>query len=72
MNNKIFNYIWKTGLVFLSVVFFPLGLFLLGYVFGSNKGKKKFIVDEKNDAKLIEKSVLTDLNEENSDRVVIE
>lgn len=71
MNTKFFNYVWKTGLVFLSVVFFPLGLFLLGYVIGSNKGKKKFIVDEKNPSKLIEEKVLSEANMDNEEKVVI-
>lgn len=61
----------KILIVFLGIVIFPIGLFLLGYIIGSNKGKKKFIVDEKNPSKLIETQVLTEKTENEMDKVVI-
>lgn len=61
----------RTLLVFLGIVFFPLGLFLLGYLAGINKGKKKMNLDKQNPSKLIETQILTEKTENEMDKVVI-
>lgn len=36
-----FKVFMRACLIFLSVVFFPLGLFMLGYLLGFNRAKKE-------------------------------
>lgn len=67
--SKVFNYAWKTAFVFLSIVFFPLGLFLLGYVLGSNRNKYKLKEKPTNEAVLEE--IVKEPKEESEDKVVI-
>ena len=59
----------KILIVFLGIVIFPLGLFLLGYVLGSNRNKYKLKEKPTNEAVLEE--IIKEPKEESEDKVVI-
>lgn len=52
--------------VFICVIFFPLGLVAIGYLLGKRSTRNKIVVNSKNNAELIEKTVVTESESDNS------
>lgn len=63
MNIKhIFMILLRIAFVFLCVVFFPLGIFTIGYVIGNNRGKKSHV-------KITQEFIRDDDSDENKEDV---
>lgn len=71
---RILGIVFRTALVIVSIIVFPLGLFLLGYIFGSRAKRQDFKISTKNEGKLEEKIPITEETQENKDmdRVVLD
>lgn len=69
---RIFGILIRTFLVIVSIIIFPLGLFLLGYLIGSRAKKQDFKISTKNEGKIEEKIPITEESQEESDRVVLD
>lgn len=65
-------FILRLALVFLSIVFFPFGLFLLGYIIGTRKNVKRITVSKENNAKLIENGIITEEKNESEDKIILD
>jgi len=59
MKNWIMK-LFRIMLIFLGIVFFPFGLFLLGYIIGRRARKSDFVVSKKEPSKIVETEILTE------------